>query len=328
MTLTKELRAMGHEVHLFTFGERQRRKNKYHHCIDGKTLKKQHNQFSNSYGRENALKPFDLFVANNLKTHKLCLTNAVKNLYCCFHQSAPIYKGWFYVWRKQYTLRARYRGSKIITVGKLYGETLLKTYGLAPAEFHVIPNGFDVQHIKRLAARPLPQTLPPYLLTASRLVSNKRVDQLIKDFVPLAARYALVILGEGDEKTQLVKLAQRLKIAARVHFIGWQDNPYPWMKQARLVVSASMREVLPSTLIEALLLGVPIVSADNLGAREVMHQARLQNYLVAPGLPLTAKMEEALSQYPALDAGLISIYDKKTIARRYLALCKQTSRPT
>ena len=321
MTLTETLRAMGHEVHLFTFGKQQISQDRYHHPINDTPLKEQYNQFKHAYTRENTKKAFDLFVANNLRTHKLCLNSSVKNLYCCFHQSGPIYRGRFYVWRKRYSMRARYRGSKIIVISKLYGETLLRTYGISPAEFHIIPNGFNFQRIKQLAAQPPPQNWHPYLLTAGRLVPNKRVGQLIKDFAPLAARYALVVLGEGNEKMKLMALAQELKIAARVHFIGWEKNPYPWVKQARLVVTASMREVLPSTLIEALILGVPIVSTDNLGAREVMTHAGLQRYLAAPGKHFTAKMEEALNQYPALDPALLNRYDNKKIAHHYLALC-------
>lgn len=86
----------------------------------------------------------------------------------------------------------------------------------------------------------------------------------------------MVILGEGRQRANLESIAARLGIADRVFLPGFVSNPYAWLNQANVFVHTSRWEGMPVALIEAMALGVPVVSTDcPSGPREVLDGGRL-----------------------------------------------------
>ena len=98
----------------------------------------------------------------------------------------------------------------------------------------------------------------PTLLRAFRLV-RERID----------AR--LLILGEGPLKMELTRLAQDLGIVDSVEFLGFQQNPYKYMRNADLFVLSSAWEGFGNAIVEAMACGCPVVSTDCMsGPREIL----------------------------------------------------------
>jgi glycosyltransferase involved in cell wall biosynthesis len=95
----------------------------------------------------------------------------------------------------------------------------------------------------------------------------------------------LIILGEGDERENLVRLAKELEILDSVCLPGFIENPYPYMKKAALFVLSSRFEGLPGVLIEALYCGTPVIATDCPGgSREILANGRF-GQLVPVGDP-------------------------------------------
>ena len=85
----------------------------------------------------------------------------------------------------------------------------------------------------------------------------------------------LVIVGEGPSRPALEALASELGVAARVKFVGFQANPFAWMRNARLMAFSSKMEGLGNVLIEALTVGQIVVSSDcPVGPREMLDDGR------------------------------------------------------
>ncbi len=61
---------------------------------------------------------------------------------------------------------------------------------------------------------------------------------------------------------QLIDQGRQLGISNRVFFIGFQRNPWPYLKHADLFVLPSRYEGLPNALLEALALGVSVVATN------------------------------------------------------------------
>ena len=94
-----------------------------------------------------------------------------------------------------------------------------------------------------------------YLISIGRLTKQKNFKFLISNFKKILKKYnflELVILGEGEEKKSLNKLAQKLKISNSVHFLGNKKNIYPYLKKSLFFVLTSEWEDPGFVIIEAM----------------------------------------------------------------------------
>ena len=81
----------------------------------------------------------------------------------------------------------------------------------------------------------------------------------------------LIIIGRGDLEERLRVLTKKLGIEKNVIFTGFNSNPYKFLSKTDLYVSTSIHEGLPMTYIEAMSLGIPIISTDCIsGPREII----------------------------------------------------------
>jgi glycosyltransferase involved in cell wall biosynthesis len=115
------------------------------------------------------------------------------------------------------------------------------------------------------------------ILGAGRLTSQKDFTTLIKAFyhVKKQINSKLVILGEGEEKFALENLIREMNLQNDVILFGFVENPYPYYKNADVFVLSSRFEGLPTVLIEAMALSVPVVSTDcPTGPREILDNSK------------------------------------------------------
>jgi glycosyltransferase involved in cell wall biosynthesis len=103
---------------------------------------------------------------------------------------------------------------------------------------------------------------PTIIIGIGRLSDQKGFTFLIRAFRDLVRRRPakLVIIGEGDKRQDLEALIRSLGLDRDVALLGRQANPYKYLARASVFVLSSMGEALPTVLLEAMALGVPIVS--------------------------------------------------------------------
>jgi glycosyltransferase involved in cell wall biosynthesis len=78
-------------------------------------------------------------------------------------------------------------------------------------------------------------------------------------------------VGIGELEYEVKALAKRFRLEGSVYFLGWQDNPFKFMKRASLFVLSSDYEGFPNALIEAMAVGCPVISTDCIsGPAEVL----------------------------------------------------------
>jgi glycosyltransferase involved in cell wall biosynthesis len=118
---------------------------------------------------------------------------------------------------------------------------------------------------------------PPVILGVGRLAIEKGFDVLIRAFARVRQQRVakLMILGEGDQRSNLEGLSRELGVNKDVCLPGYEENPYAYMARAQVFVLASRHEGFGLVLVEALALGLPIVSADcDGGPREILQDGR------------------------------------------------------
>ncbi|HEX7003932.1 MAG TPA: glycosyltransferase [Trueperaceae bacterium] len=191
----------------------------------------------------------------------------------------------------------------IVAVSQGVADDLARHFRLPREKLEVLHNPVVTEDILTLANRPadhpwLEPGQPPVILGMGRLHVQKDFATLIRAFARVreSREARLLILGEGEERERLERLAGSLGLAAEVELPGFVENPFAYLARADLFVLSSQWEGLPGALIQALACGCPVVSTDcRSGPAEVLEGGRYGE-LVPVGEPdlLAAAMVRAL----------------------------------
>lgn len=148
---------------------------------------------------------------------------------------------------------------------------MLTKYRLPREKLVVIPNFVDISSIEKSANEKAVLKnedriflLSPYIISIGRLHNQKGYQFLLNAFSKIANKipHNLIILGEGSLLNDLSIQVKKLNLEKRVLFLGFVKNPYPLLKGAQLFVLSSLYEGMPNVLLEAIALGIPVVSSD------------------------------------------------------------------
>jgi len=156
------------------------------------------------------------------------------------------------------------RFDRIVCVSDASCRSFKEVTGLSErVEMHFNP--MDSDCVKRLAAEPVevPEDVP-VICAVGRLSEEKGFDRLVyihKNLLNQGIRHKLLIVGDGPERAHMEHTIQATGTGDTVILAGFQENPYPYMANSTFLVNSSYTEGLPVTAMEALCLGIPIVSA-------------------------------------------------------------------
>lgn len=234
-------------------------------------------------------------------------------------------------WRKKlariWHAKRMYDGRQIIGVSAGVGKDLVDYVKVRPAALRTIYNPFHFDRLLTLAAEPF---VPPtglqagdYLLHIGAFtLKQKRQDVLIEAFAASGLQCHLVLLGKGRDEAKIRDIARRCGVADRVIFAGFQANPYPWIRNARLLVLSSDYEGFGNVLVEAMVVGTPVLSTDcPAGPGEILAGVMSES-LVPPGdvQALAQKMKVFHARPPQIDAQSLNRFAATTVANEYLKL--------
>ncbi|WP_306549547.1 glycosyltransferase [Desulfobulbus sp.] len=215
----------------------------------------------------------------------------------------------------------------IVAVSQGAAISLIQTLRLSTNDVSVIYNPVFFEKINESAREsikfPWDDSLP-VMISAGRLSNEKDFPMLMRSFTELQKQLPahLVILGEGEERVHLERLANKFGIAKNVWLPGYIGNPYPYIARANLFVLSSRFEGLPNVLIEALALNVPVVSTRcPSGPEEILDNGRY-GHLVPVGndAALTEAMAKSLNgenpRFDRLEA--LERFDHEKVTNEYL----------
>lgn len=145
-----------------------------------------------------------------------------------------------------------------------------------------IYNPFNFTEIQQKAAKPLspadqkifqdPNLI--YILQIARFVPQKNHQLAIGAFAAAYKqnqRLRLILTSDGPLLSTIQDLVYKYNLQDVVHFIGVRENIFPLIAKADYVLLSSNHEGLPTVLIEALVVGTPVVSTDcKSGPREII----------------------------------------------------------
>lgn len=195
------------------------------------------------------------------------------------------------------------QASSVIAVSE---EIATKIRGLSetPLSVHVLPNGVDRSLFYPRPERAVRDRLGldgAIVLTVGNLRELKGHDILIRAVAALSD-VSLIIIGTGNEETNLKRLIAQLGVADRVRLLGAVDNgDLPgYYNAADVFALASSSEGCPNVVLEAIACGVPVV-ATAVGAIPELVPASCRRLLVHERTPeaFAGALRSCLDEAPA-----------------------------
>jgi len=169
------------------------------------------------------------------------------------------------------------KAHKVVTVSKGTEKRIKKLFSLTNTQ--TIYNYFDLKEIKVKLNEPLLEkdsllfenNLSTFI-NVGRLTEQKGQDTLIQSFAQANMPDAhLIIIGEGKQRKKLESLCIELGVEKKVHLIGTRKNIFPLLAASDCFVLSSRWEGFGLVLVEALAVGMPIISTNCLsGPAEIL----------------------------------------------------------
>jgi glycosyltransferase involved in cell wall biosynthesis len=180
--------------------------------------------------------------------------------------------------------------SKIICITEKMYNKAINQFIVISDKFYLLYNQFnfdsiylkaqDDEHVQKLLAN------HEFIKSGNYIVSIARLEDQYKDFVTLIKAYAkcvhqfniklgLLIIGEGRIKNYLIYLTKMLNVENMVCFLGFQYNPYIFLKHAKMCILSSKSEGFGLILVESMILQIPVIATDcPIGPREILLEGK------------------------------------------------------
>lgn len=270
---------------------------------------------------------FDLFISNLATSDKCCITAKLPNLYCCIHRGISEEINLFnenklFYKIMQISFQKTYKNQNLIGVSDGVAKAILD-FGIKPKSLQTIYNLLDFVEIKKQAQKHLVDE-KDYIICVGRLHKEKNHNMLINAYKQANIKQKLLIFGKGVELDNIKTLINQLNLQDKVIVKGFSHNPYPYIKNAKALVLSSNMEGLPTVLLEALFLGVPVVSTNcPHGPSEILVD-ELADFLspVSDVNALAKNIAKMMKNPVKIDERYTKKFTKEEVVNKYLSLCK------
>ena len=183
---------------------------------------------------------------NSFKTRNI---NIKSVLFCCaavkakhiFWVSQPAYKG--------YAFHKCFRKKSSVLYNIVDADKVIEKMRLDANIY-----GYDIVYLGRLTFPKNPQ----------------RLLDIFEKVVAMRPNATLAIIGTGDLEKEVREIVEAKRLQSNISLLGFQSNPYKMLHDAKLMLMTSRWEGLPMCVLEAMTLGVPVVSTPTDGVREVV----------------------------------------------------------
>lgn len=168
-------------------------------------------------------------------------------------------------------------------------------FGQYSTEF-CIYNLFDFNGMNRKATAFIPQFDKECInfIAIGRLVKVKEYEKLVEAAKILKKKnlnFKLRILGDGPQREALKDLISKYNLTNIVYLLGFQSNPYPYLKHSDVLVLSSSSEALPTVLVEAMCFSKPIVATKCSGCIEITDNGKYGLLTEHDATDIAEKME-------------------------------------
>lgn len=166
----------------------------------------------------------------------------------------------------------------ILFVAEGTRRTFVEAYPQFADKMRVIPNILPQDRIRESASdddaeRIFTDPNRIHIVSVGRVARQKafeRIPEVLDGLGTLSQRIEWSVIGDGPDLPRLREELETKGLQDCMRFIGARNNPFPLVRQADLYVLTSLYESQPMVVMEALTLGVPVLSTDFASVRELL----------------------------------------------------------
>lgn len=166
---------------------------------------------------------------------------------------------------------------RIVSVSQEVQESFIRVSDINDDRLVVKYNTFDTDKIKNLASEkiisPFNEKKGISICTVGKLEQVKghlRLLKCIKKLVDNGILVQLTIVGDGPLRNELKDYVIEHNLEKNVFLVGFDTNPYKYVAKSNLFVCSSYSEGFSSVVAESLIMGVPVLTTDCAGMREML----------------------------------------------------------
>jgi heptosyltransferase III len=219
-----------------------------------------------------------------------------------------------------------YLNSNLIAVSDGIKNDMKVNFHIQDKNIRTIFNPINFETIIKLSKEKVSHKIGShYIIHVARAIGQKRHDLLLDAWKLVNSNLKLVLLTDGPKA--ILKLVKERNLESRCIVIAFSKNPYPLIKNARLLVLSSDFEGFGLVLVEAITCGTPVIATDcNFGPGEILGQ-KYKNCLVQPNnkLLLAKKISSAIRLNKKRMHIDFDDYESSIIADRYIGLTNNHS---
>ena len=181
-----------------------------------------------------------------------------------------------------------------------------------------IYNPIDSQEILQKSEASIPFPFDDSVKTfvsVGTIFPAKGFDRLLKVHKKLldnGLHHHIIIVGDGYDFKNIENLIKTLQVENTVKMMGYQENPYPFIKNGDFFMLSSRYEGYPTVLFEAILLNKPIIATDVSGVCEILQNGKLGLIVENSEAGIEAGMRRFLTQ-PEFPQSYLSALKSKTL---------------
>ena len=217
----------------------------------------------------------------------------------------------------------------LVAVSEDNREKCKKYFQLDDNKCRFVNNGVDIH-----PATPYRRHNPFVFINVAAQDKNKNQMALLRCMEELKTKHPdimLMLVGNGPEHESLIKYVEEKKdLSSVVVFTGEVNNPEVYYPQADVYVQSSHREAMPMSILEALSFGLPIISTDVGGIKDVVRgngvlveDGDLEGYYNAMNTVLTLPENEfKLLRNRSFE--IVASYSSTLMAKEYEKIYEQT----
>lgn len=175
---------------------------------------------------------------------------------------------------KSEAVKCYHKFHKIVSVAKTVQDHFTSCVDIPKERLAVIYNPLEIEEIITKAEQNPYQKIDKIrLVTVGRLNPQKGYDRLVRIMKKLKADgfdFELNILGMGPMEAELKKYVIENDLSTNINFLGFQKNPYPYIKYADIFVCSSHKEGYSTVVTESVILETPVITTNCSGMDEIL----------------------------------------------------------